>query len=163
MKIDLRPTTLRGAKKKLSSNAQEALLFNPPLRDSEIIKIQSLFMTPSIQCLKTKNISTGRALINTFLYSLNHYQQIGCLSTSEIQSRSNTLNIYQMATENNQGHSLATTIENLCTEISFIDFAWIELTKKLQQQISNSQLQNICENLSAHEQIPVMVICYEDE
>lgn len=159
MKSIQKPNVLGSAKKRRLSENHKAKFFIPPLNDSQIIEIQDLFMTPSIHQLTTKNISTGRELLENFVYSLKHYQKIALLSTVDFVWKKETVNLYKLVQKSNH-ISIAMSLEKLCTEITFIDFVWIELTQKLCAQLSENQLQNICQNLSSQNQVPVILMSY---
>lgn len=160
-----KPNVLPVGKNKRSLKPQEAKFFCSPLNDSEIIEIQNLFMTPKIHQLSTKNIITGRELLEKFAYSLN-YQKVGLISTVDFAWKQEAVNIYKLAQEEYRQidklyqSSVSTVIEKLCTEISFIDFVWIEITQKLCAQISKNEIQEIAQNLNSQGQVPVIMVSY---
>lgn len=161
MKDVERLTSLDSPKKVVSGHSRVGSFFNPPLSDFEIIEFQNLVMTPAVHYITTKNVSTGRLLINLFLSQLKHYHNVGCLTVEQNHTLSER--VFDFYNFSHTQNSLTDSIELFCIENPYLNFIWIELTQLLQSQISASQVKKICELFAADEQTPVMVIRYEDE
>ena len=161
MKNVERPIASNESKKNTTAHPRATFFFNPPLSDSEIIELQNLFMTPSIHYITTKNVSTGRYLMNLFLSVFRHYHNVGCLTTEQNQNLSER--VFDLSHLQNSDTSLIDSIELFSIENPYLNFIWIELTQVLQRQISVGEVHKICEIFSSDEQTPVLVIRYEED
>ncbi|MFA5999034.1 MAG: hypothetical protein WC747_03395 [Candidatus Babeliales bacterium] len=136
--------------------------FNWPLSDLEIIKIQNIFMTPGLHHISTKNSMSGRVLISTILKSLQYYNFIGCLTTSQILLDHDIANMYELYLECNQMFENNCELEDLFIDYFHFDFVYIELSEDLLTNFSIKKLQNLCEALTARQSIPVVMVSYEN-
>lgn len=159
MKTSLHKNVLEGLEKGRSPNPRNPFFFNFPLSDIDIIFLHNLLMTPSIHCIKTKNIQSGRELMHLMLDSLDHYQRIGCVSkTRQNELRGYNLNLYKFKKE---GRDLTSILEQLLVQNLQIDFVWIEMTLELKAEMTDNYFQRLVEVLNQNQQIPVVVVEYE--
>lgn len=149
---------LLGGEKNFVAHSGEPDFFSLPLSDFDIIKFQNLLVTPSVHFIQTKNISSGRSLMNTFLLPLKHYYNIACLTMIDNETLFHT--VFDIVQMRPMARSLPDAIELFCIENPYIDFVWIESTIALQKEFPKSQMTNIYKLLSCNAQTPVLVIEY---
>lgn len=162
MKEVERPLGLSELKNSNWFSSQEAKFFELPLSDTNIILLQNLLMTPAIHYIKTKNVPIGRLLIHTFLNALNHYRNVGCLTTIDRQSLPSHVLDFLTIKKEKEG-SFIESIERYNIEHSSIDFVWIELTDRLKAEFTKKELQGFCDLVLANSQTPIVIISYENE
>lgn len=136
--------------------------FNLPLGDFQIIELQNIFMKPTIHEITVKNMSSGRSLINIILKSLRYYHNIGCLTAIPICLDDQTIDMYQLIQKYTQSFQIDRAIEDFFVDHSYFDFVWIEMAKDLLDQFSLQDIKRMCEILTIHESIPVIMIHYEN-
>ncbi|MCX5924466.1 MAG: hypothetical protein NTZ68_03520 [Candidatus Dependentiae bacterium] len=136
--------------------------FNWPLSDLEIIKLQNIFMTPGLHHISTENILSGRVLTDNILKSLQYYNFIGCLTTSQILSDLDIANMYELYLDCNEMFEDTCSLEDLFIDCFHFDFVYIELSEDLLSKISLKKLQSLCEALTARQSIAVVMISYEN-
>lgn len=95
--------------------------------DEQIIEINNLFLTAGFHTILVNDFSTGRALISTFLASLNYYHQVGCL-TIDNQPLMDADNLYRMLKDNYQNNN---DLDQFFMESFYYDFIWIEENESL--------------------------------
>lgn len=161
MKDVERSTVLKELKKDAIRHSRDTFFFNPPLSDFEILKFQNLILTPSVHYITTKNVKTGRSLINKFLLTFKHYHNVGCLSMDKTQNLLD--HVYDLSTVQKTNIPLIDSIELFCIENPYLNFVWIELTHALQNKISEGEMRKICELFSSDAQTPVVLLSYEEE
>lgn len=161
MKEVERLNVLRELKRSDAKHSGNAFFFNPPLSDFEIIKFQNLILTPSVHYITTKNVITGRSLINRFLLAFKHYHNVGCLSLDKEQKLLN--HVFDLSSVKKRNISLTDSIELFCIENPYLNFVWIELTKRLREKISEGEMRKICDLFSSNAQTPVVILNYEEE
>ncbi len=143
-------------------SSREAKFFELPLSDTNIILLQNLLMTPAIHYIKTENLPIGRLLIHTLLNALNHYRNIGCLTTIDRYNLpSHVLDF--MAIKKEKEDSFIESIERYNIEHASVDFVWIELTDRLKAELTKKELQIFCELMLANSQTPIVIVSYENE
>lgn len=155
--------SLVDSKKFIMDEASSFKFFSNPLSDSQIIELHSMFMTPAIHHLVTKNRMSGRALMNTFLPSLQYYHKIGCLTTQKQPYSYDVLEILPILQTMIQNFGLAQAIDLFFVDYSDLEFVWIEFSQDLLKVMSEIHLKQMCMLLSRHESIPVVIIAYENE
>lgn len=161
MKDAVKLTGLCTAKKESMHHFEDTFFLNPPLSDLEILKFQDVLMTPSIHHIVTKNIQTGRSLMNRFLLALRYFHNVGCLTLDESQELlSHVFNLSKIQKTN---ISFIDSIELFCIENPHLNFVWIELTQALQKQISKKEIRKIAEIFSSDAQTPVIIMSYQEE
>ena len=155
------PKVLVDLKKVILRDEERVKNFNLPLSDFQIIELQTILMTPTIHEITTKNIMSGRALMNTFLKSLRYYHNIGCLTTMPISLDDDTVNMYQLIQKYTKSFEIDRAIEDFFVEHSYFDFVWIEMAKGLLDQFGIQDINRMCEILTFHQSIPVIMIRYD--
>lgn len=144
-------------------DAQKVKFFSSPLIDSQIIELHSMLMTPTVHHVITKNQATGRALMDTFLPSLQYYNRIGCLTTETQKHSYDVLPILPILQKMIESFGLAQAIELFFITYSDLEFVWIEFSQDLLKVMSHSHIEQMCSLLSQHESIPVVILQYENE
>jgi len=161
MKDVERSTALHELKKDNIEHSGNRFFFNPPLSDFEILEFQNLILTPSVHYITTKNVITGRSLINRFLLAFKHYHNVGCLSMDKTQKLLE--HVFDLSKIKKKNTSLIDSIELFCIENPYLNFVWIELTKTLKDTISDAEMRKITELFSSDAQTPVVMLSYEEE
>lgn len=144
-------------------DVQNIKFFSSPLIDSQIIELHSMLMTPTIHHVITKNHASGRALMDTFLPSLQYYNRIGCLTTQTQTHAYEVLPMLPILEKMIQNFGLAQAIELFFINYSDLEFVWIEFSKDLLSIISLAHIKQMCALLSRNESIPVVILQYENE
>lgn len=161
MKDVERLTSLDDLKNNAVEHSRDMNFFNPPLSDFEIIKFQNLLMAPSVHYITTKNVTTGRYLMNLFLSAFKKYHNVGCLAMTHNQQLFDY--VFDLSKLQRPDISFLDAIELFCIENPYLNFVWIEVSQKLREQFSETQIQKICELFSSDLQTPVIVMEYEQE
>lgn len=103
--------------------------------ESEIIKLQNIFLTPGFHTLQVRNAYESRQTIETFLSSLNCYANIACLSMADAPIPSKYFDIFYALTFGGYINSTCqTSLEHFFLEHFDADFLWIEATPMLLAQ-----------------------------
>lgn len=150
-------------KKFIVDDAQNIKFFGNPLSDWQIIELHSMFMTPAIHHVVTTDRKSGRSLMNTFLPSLQYYQNIGCLTTQQQNYAYDVVEILPILQAMIQKFGLTQAIDLFFIDYVDLEFVWIEITQDLLQVIQPIHLKQMCSLLSQHESIPVVIVSYENE
>jgi len=150
-------------KKSILDGAKKNKFFNLPLSESEIIEFHNILMTPTQHMIQTTTVTSGRALIETMLQSLAYYRQVGCLSTTATWHDNNdVVDIYTIIRQDAQVYGLWYAIERFFINYNNIDFIWVELTDDLLVQMGSKYVAQMCQLLTEHQTIPVVVLQYDN-
>lgn len=144
------------------SDVKKIKTFILPLAESEIIELHTILMTPAQRTIHTRDVVSGRILIETMLESLGYYQQVGCLTTSMKFQQNNVLDIYPIIQKDAQVHGLWHAIEEFFVNYNNIDFIWIEMTDVLLAQMGAKYIAHMCKILTEHKTMPVVVLQYDN-
>lgn len=153
----LQPCT--SLKSSILCDGQTPHFFDLPLSDSEIIKLHTMFMTPTKQVIHVKSTVQGRRLMDTMLQSLKYYKNVGCL-TSNMWLDDSVIDIYKIIHKDAQVYGLWHAIELFFIKYSQVDFIWIELTSELTIQMSEKYIDQMCQLLTKNQTIPVIIAKY---
>lgn len=151
--------------KSILGGVQKNKIFNLPLSESEIIEFHNILMTPTQHMIQTTTVTSGRALIKTMLQSLAYYRQIGCLSSASTtlwHEKNDVIDIYSIIRQDAQVYGLWYAIERFFINYNNIDFIWVELTDDLVAQMGSKYVMQMCQLLTEHQTIPVVVLQYEN-
>jgi len=155
-----RPCTYQ--EKPILNDAKKIKSFTLPLAQFEIIELHNILMTPAQRTIHTRDIVSGRILIETMLSSLSYYQRVGCLTTSMRFEQDNILDIYPIIQKDAQVHGLWHAIEEFFVNYNNIDFIWIEMTDELLTFMGAQYLAHMCRILTQHQTMPVVVLQYDN-
>ena len=156
-------STYPNAREKTPRESREALLsisrkIVDPFSEQDILELQDEFLTNGFHYLTVSNIQTGRKIINTFLSSLNYYQEVGCLTIADQALVENVSNICKLL--ENSDYLQNMNFEEFFLEQWYYDFVWIEAIeqlwylpwfKKLYQQIVNGTIED---------SLPIFILSY---
>jgi hypothetical protein len=149
-------------KKTILGEPKKEKSFNLPLSESEIIELHNILMTPMQQMIQTKNVLSGRALLETMLTSLSYYQHVGYLTAKPTTQKNNIIDIYTIIHKDAQVYGLWHAIEQFFINYHNIDFIWIELTNDLLLQMGFNHIMQLCKLLTQYQAIPVLILQYDN-
>lgn len=149
-----------GPKKFFVRGTQKIKKFNMPLTHSDVIYLHSIFMKPDKHFVHTRDVSTGRVVVQKILGSLNYYHNVGCLTRQGLASRA-TLDIFSIIQKYAQVYGLRQAINQFFIEYIQLDFIWIELTDELVVQMGQSNIDYFISIMTEHHAMPVIIFNYE--
>jgi len=130
-----------------------------PFTEQDILDLQDEFLTHGFHYLMVDNVQVGRRIIQTFLHSLkNYYQEIGCLSVSEILLPDGITDIYEILEW--YGYLRKPYLESFFLDQWYFDFLWIEATEELLLSSWFCQFSQLLEDFMLNEEIPIFIISY---
>lgn len=151
----------RNLEKSILHDVKKNNFFNLPLSESEIIELHNILLTPTQHTIYTNSVTNGRALINTMLHSLSYYHFVGCLTTDMPSHDDKVIDIYSIIRKNAQVYGLWYAIDLFFINYNYIDFIWVELTDDLLVQMGLKYVTQMCQLLTKHRSIPVVILNYE--
>ncbi len=139
---------------KLTRSLHCSRFFEPPFSEQEIIELNDVFLTHGIHDITVSDIAAGRTLIDTFLSSLNYYNNVACLTASDIPLRSSIFDIYSEVAGGD--------LEEFFLEQFYFDFLWIEVSPTLTETawFLNFELKLLSFNMD--QLLPVIILSYEE-
>lgn len=143
---------------------KDAVFFDTPFSELEILQLQQIFLTYGISTIKTKNVARGRLIIATILNSLKYYHHIGCI-TKESNLDEKFYNVYQAIQKHqnkNCSISLSCALEDFFTVNPYFDFIWIELTNELKNTSLCTNVKKIFDMYYVQQRMPVILMTYEE-
>jgi len=149
----------------MSHNGQGVapLLINQPLTDTDIFTLQDAFLDNGFHYIQVKDVDAGRALIETFLYSLGTYHFIGCLTVAQ-QALNSTITDVQL--ELFGAHTYGKRcgdLEEFFIEQFYYDFLWIEACHELQATAWYDAFKQKIVELNLNQHIPIIILSYEEK
>jgi len=137
--------------------------FDLPLLENDILTLQQVFVTQGVQYIKTKNVESGRKIINMILASLKYYKKIGCVTQNNLLPLTACNILDEIEFEKNRTGNLLFDLENFFTVNPSFDFIWMELSKKLSDEYSCVSIKNIFDMYHVEERLPVLIVTYTEE
>ncbi len=132
-----------------------------PLSEQSILEIQEKFLVNGFQYLKARSVQEGRAIIETFLHTLNFYYNVGCLTTAKKLSLKNATDIYAFL----EGGGYLNSFEQYYLEEYFIehfyfDFMWVEATTEVLMSRWFEDVKKIIIHSAIDQHIPILICVY---
>jgi hypothetical protein len=155
-------TTLGDEEMFAHSNEKIMNFLSWPLLDFQIIEFQKKLMQPTIHQLITKDRSSGRSLIETFLPTLKYYHQVACL-TSDDADDLQSVDVLSTLLGLEEHYGMTQAIEMFFLENSELDFVWIELSDDLLSLMSMEHVNQFCNLFTGHGSMPILVLSYQNE
>ncbi len=135
--------------------------FDPHFSEKDVLELQQMFVTFGVHYIKTKDIQSGREIIQTILGSLKHFQNIGAITyVSGLQNSICDILVY-IKTQGFCSDDISIDLENFFTIHACFDFIWVEFTNELEKK-DLASIKNIFEMYHAQDQMPVIFIMYEN-
>ena len=140
----------------------EIKYFGTDFTEQNILELQQMFVTFGMHYIKTKNIQSGRKIIETILGSLKHFQNVGAITHAPgLQDSICDILVY-IKMQGFYSDDISIDLENFFTIHACFDFIWIEFTSLLQTK-DLDQIKNIFEMYHAQDQMPVIFVMYDDD
>ncbi len=127
-----------------------------PLSESTILDIQDAFLTNGMHTLFVETVAVGRSLVNTFLNSLNCYCATACLTRSD---QPLPPAVYDLFTDIDL-YSACGDLEEFFIERFYVDFLWIEYTRKFKETTWASDFEQKLRDLKIDQHIPIICLKY---
>ena len=144
------------ALKKVSESQERSRIVTFPFLEKDILDLQNAFTIPGVHVITVESVQKGRNLISQLLTSLDWYQDIAYLASS------NSI-LYQKAT------NIITRIEQPLTNETiaqffindfYYDFLWIEATPDLLSEQWLASIEVQLTNFHIDYMIPVIIVLY---
>lgn len=132
--------------------------------DSDILALQEKFLTSGFHYITVRNREAGRALVEMFLLSLNHYKNSACVTVGDTALAHDITDIYQELLLGGfvDEHGIAQALEDFFTDNFYHDFVWIEACEELCSASWFAAFEDTLTVLQSALDIPIMVILYEE-
>ncbi len=132
--------------------------FNDPITETEILILQDKFLTNGFQSIQVKDITAGRALIQTFLASFTMYCNVACVSLEQESLHTDMFNIYyELETSKN----VDLTLEQFLIDQFYFDFIWIEETPSLLSKSWYQEFKNLIIGHKLDQHLPIIILSYQ--
>jgi hypothetical protein len=126
--------------------------------EQNIIDLHNEFLHNGFHYLCVKDILVGRHIMHTFLYSLNYYQSVGCLTISSFPLCSSIENIYE--TLSLYGYLNKNYLSDFFIQEWYFDFIWIEATDELLNASWFSLFLQYIKDFKCDAALPIFVLSY---
>jgi len=131
-----------------------------PFTEQEIIDMSNSFLTYGFHSFKAKTIAHGRLFINTFLHSLNYYDDIAYL-TVEQGSDSHGLDLYQLFNQEKLLEKPSSRLSEFLCNFFHNDFLWIEATPSLMAMPWFIDFEHCLIDLNIDKVMPIVILSYD--
>jgi len=128
------------------------------LSEQDIIELQDQFLTNGFHYITVETIEQGRKVIDTFLSSLNYYQDVGYLSLANQQTVNDAENIYRQLKADGCFESMR--YDEFFIERWHYDFMWIEAIEPLWHLSWFKKLYQQLVDGSFEESLPIFIVLY---
>lgn len=142
---------------KLAAALDAPLTITGQLSDQQIIDLHNCFLTIGFQHIQVSNEHEGRKLMGTLLASLDYYQNVACLTDSDIQLYPS---IYDISTYLIEARYVPKNLESFFFEQHEFDFMWIELTPSLIAQSWFEEFKVLLVSHNLHIAMPIVCLSY---
>lgn len=127
--------------------------------EEDILALQDEFLTNGFHYFKVNDIQMGRRVLNTFLHSLRtYYQDVGCLTLSEVPLSDAVTNIYEILEW--YGYLRKPYLESFFLDQWYFDFLWIEATEELLVSSWFCSFSQLLEDFTVNQEIPIFILSY---
>lgn len=139
-------------------NSINAAFLQKLLSEQEIIDLSSMLLTNGIHYLPVKTMAQGRALLDTFLTTLNCYQTPSFITTEQLPPHASYINV--AAAMEKKGHETidASALIDFIYTTVYSDFLWIEVMTKMQNIAWLEELEEKIFALHLNEAMPIVVL-----
>lgn len=131
-----------------------------PFVENEILYLHEIFLTNGIHSFNVKTIDLGRKIIYSILNSLQFYQNIACLTLSEISLNNDITNIYGILNDSNFLNDPNKDLVSFFLDEFYYDFIWIEENNKLKKSEWYKLFNQYLIDLNFNRSIPIILISY---
>jgi hypothetical protein len=144
----------------LDSDYAQQSLFS----DSDILTLQEKFLTSGFHYVTVHNRAFGRAFVDLFLSSLNHFTSSACVTLGDVALPDTITDVYQelllggFVTENGQAQAM----DDFFVDDFYHDFVWVEACEELQAAPWFEAFENKLRSLQEMQDLPVIVISYHE-
>jgi hypothetical protein len=142
--------------------AASTLIGSMPFSDLEIMRISDMLLCPEIRYWKMPSISAGRAILTSFLKSLDYYHDVACITVHPEPLPMSVLSLAEYWSvaghlDPARGQELSFFFAQECTN----DFLWIECDKALRNTAWFERVEQELQawNMDAH--MKILYITYE--
>jgi len=136
--------------------------FDTKFSEKDVLELQAMFLTFGIHVIKTKNVHSGRVIMETILGSLKYFKNIGAVTyVSSLPNFACDILEY-IKIQGFVSDDMIPDLENFFTMHSCFDFIWVEFTGALYIEYFDG-IKNIFETYHVQDQMPIIFVMYENE
>ncbi len=138
-------------------------VFNRPhtqFSEQEVIDLSSAFLTPGVHYIKVESMSQGRALMSTFLKTLNFYHDVAYVGTHPLSKSEFVKPCIDVCATLKLEKPIIPISEFLSTHL-YCDFLWIEATNNLMTSYWFDEFEQSLFDLKFDKVMPVVFLTYE--
>jgi len=101
------------------------------MSEEDILYLEDIFLTNGLHAISVADVQAGRSIIHSMLQSLNFYQTVSCLTSTQMPPLEESIvDLYSRLSTTD--HDLQyEDVEHFFIEEFFSDFLWIELSQRL--------------------------------
>lgn len=129
------------------------------LTEADILFLSDTFFSNGFHYIQVKDIDAGRQLITIFMRSMKIYNEVACVTISDVQTLDVPFfNVYQEIHNNNMTNK--NDCEAFLLEHFYANCMWIESTGTLQAQPWFIHFMETVIDLKIDQQIPILILSY---
>ena len=141
---------------------KEIKYFDSQFSENDVLELQQMFVTFGVHSIKTKDVQSGRKIIQTILGSLKHFQNVGAITHVPGLENSICDILVYIKMQGFCSDDISVDLENFFTIHPCFDFIWVEFANGLEIK-DVASIKNIFEMYHAQDQMPVIFVMYEND